>query len=44
MTKPNDTFTLSVRDLEIIEEALGAKGCMILAAGAQITNENAEKI
>ena len=25
MTKPNDTFTLSVRDLEIIEEALGAK-------------------
>ena len=25
MTKPNETFTLSVRDLEIIEEALGAK-------------------
>jgi hypothetical protein len=25
MTKPNETFTLSVRDLEIIEDALGAK-------------------
>ena len=25
MTNPNDTFTLSVRDLEIIEGALGAK-------------------
>ena len=25
MTKPNETFTLSVRDLEIIEDALGEK-------------------